>query len=120
MAAHSIRGSDHGTLIGAVRLSAEGGCDAQAFRFEAIIGSRAVGLTGNVTHCAGPARIEGSFFGWSSGTRVLCIATGPAVLADELAGIVSPTVDLPRLKIGVTQDFAAACVKRCKALPPDR
>jgi hypothetical protein len=79
----------------------DGGLDAQTIRLEGNIGSRTVGGSGIINHCAGPERtgvcIEAPFSGQFSSVKALFPMLGAAVLACELAGLPRSAIDLSRL-----------------------
>jgi hypothetical protein len=85
--------------------------DAQTIRVEGDIGSRTVGGSGIIKHCAGPERtgvcIEAPFCGQFSSVKARFATLGAAVLACELAGLPCSAIDLSRLKLHVTGNAKA-------------
>ncbi|XSC46898.1 hypothetical protein ACF1BQ_015350 [Bradyrhizobium sp. RDT10] len=75
--------------------------DGQTIRLEGNIGSRTVGGSGIINHCAGPectgVCIEAPFSGQFSSVKALFPMLGAAVLACELAGLPRSAIDLSRL-----------------------
>jgi hypothetical protein len=95
-----------GTTPGVSRVFIDGGLDAQTIRLEGNIGSRTVGGSGIINHCAEPERtgvcIEAPFSGQFSSVKALFPMLGAAVLACELAGLPRSAIDLSRLKLHAT------------------